>query len=99
MIIKYRDEINIQKFSIQIPDLTKKRFNKTNRFLSNFRKIEEISKFFPKHFSLRICTALNLKKKNLHPISGSAQSEESPPTIIYTGTLSRRLHFRLNAGG
>lgn len=63
MIIKYRDEINIQKFSIQIPDLTKKRFNKTNRFLSNFRKIEEISKFFPKYFSLRICTALNLKKK------------------------------------
>lgn len=63
MIIKYRDEINIQKFSIQIPDLTKKRFNKTNRFLSNFRKIEEISRFFPKHFSLRICTALNLKKK------------------------------------
>lgn len=62
MIIKYRDEINIQKFSIQF--LTKKRFNKTNRFLSNFRKIEEISKFFPnKFFSLRICTALNLKKK------------------------------------
>lgn len=66
MIIKYRDEINIQKFSIQIPDLTKKRFNETNRFLSNFWKIEEISKFFPKHFSLRICMTLNFKKKKIY---------------------------------